>query len=193
MKNLKKILIAAMSIAAIAMSTTAFAATEATYNADTKTVALTLAEGDVTATSGQMTVVVVPKTFGADSGAADIYYINQEEFGAKFTAILENMGLKGEIDPAGYEVRIGGENMASVAKFDFQVVAPSQFKLGDVNRSGGDPDILDASDIVDFVLGNIQFDEEQKSLGDVNKSGGEPDILDASDIVDFVLGNLSLE
>lgn len=136
MKNLKKILIAAMSIAAIAMSTTAFAATEATYNADTKTAALTLAEGDVTATSGQMTVVVVPKTFGADSGAADIYYINQEEFGTKFAEILANMGLKGEITPAEYEVRIGGENMASVAKFDFKVDSGTVIVYGDANGDG---------------------------------------------------------
>ena len=136
MKNLKKILIAAMSIAAIAMSTTAFAATEATYNADTKTAALTLAEGDVTATSGQMTVVVVPKTFGADSGAADIYYINQEEFGTKFAEILANMGLKGEITPAEYEVRIGGENMASVAKFNFKAEGGTVIMYGDANNDG---------------------------------------------------------
>ena len=135
MKNLKKILIAAMSIAAIAMSTTAFAATEATYNADTKTAALTLAEGDVTATSGQMTVVVVPKTFGADSGAADIYYINQEEFGTKFAEILANMGLKDAITPTEYEVRIGGENMASVAKFDF-ATASSNIMYGDADGNG---------------------------------------------------------
>ena len=121
MKKFKKILVAAMSIAAIAMSTTAFAATTATYDKSSQTAALTLAEGDVSATSGQMTVVVVPKTFGASSEATGIYYINQEEFGTKFAEILANMGLKGDIDPAGYEVRIGGENMDSVATFAFKV------------------------------------------------------------------------
>ena len=192
MKKFKKILVAAMSIAAIAMSTTAFAATTATYDKSSQTAALTLAEGDVSATSGQMTVVVVPETFGASSEATEIYYINQEEFGTKFTEILANMGLKGDIDPAKYEVRIGGENMDSVAVFKFEVQG-SKFKLGDVNRSGGDPDILDASAIVSFVLGNIDFDAEQKTLGDVNKSGGDPDILDASAIVSFVLGNSTIE
>ncbi len=186
MKKFKKILVAAMSIAAIAMSTTAFAATTATYDKSSQTAALTLAEGDVSATSGQMTVVVVPKTFGASSEATEIYYINQEEFGTKFTEILANMGLKGDIDPAGYEVRIGGENMDSVAVFSFEVQG-SKYKLGDVNRSGGDPNLLDASAIVDYVLKLVTFDDEQKLLGDVNKSGGDPNLLDASAIVDYVL------
>lgn len=142
MKKFKKILVAAMSIAAIAMSTTAFAATTATYDKSSQTAALTLAEGDVSATSGQMTVVVVPKTFGASSEATEIYYINQEEFGTKFAEILANMGLKGDIDPAGYEVRIGGENMDSVATFSFKLEATT--KPGDVDGDG----TVDSPDIV---------------------------------------------
>ena len=134
MKKFKKILVAAMSIAAIAMSTTAFAATTATYDKSSQTAALTLAEGDVSATSGQMTVEVVPKTFGASSEATEIYYINQEEFGTKFAEILANMGLKGDIDPAGYEVRIGGENMDSVATFEF--TPTKTIVYGDANGDG---------------------------------------------------------
>ncbi len=145
MKKFKKILVAAMSIAAIAMSTTAFAATTATYDKSSQTAALTLAAGDVSATSGQMTVVVVPKTFGASSEATEIYYINQEEFGTKFAEILANMGLKGDIDPAGYEVRIGGENMDSVATFAFKVDG-GNIIWGDADNDGkistADPVIL---------------------------------------------------
>ena len=174
MKNLKKILIAAMSIAAIAMSTTAFAATEATYNADTKTAALTLAEGDVTATSGQMTVVVVPKTFGADSGAADIYYINQEEFGTKFAEILANMGLKGEIAPAEYEVRIGGENMASVAKFDFKVDSGTIVIYGDASGNG----IVEAEDAT-IILQHLAGWTVTIDLEAADASGN--DIVEAED------------
>ncbi len=151
MKKFKKILVAAMSIAAIAMSTTAFAATTATYDKSSQTAALTLAEGDVSATSGQMTVVVVPKTFGASSEATEIYYINQEEFGTKFAEILANMGLKGDIDPAGYEVRIGGENMDSVATFAFKVDG-GNIIWGDAN---GDGKVLenDAARILQYRVG----------------------------------------
>lgn len=153
MKKFKKILVAAMSIAAIAMSTTAFAATTATYDKSSQTAALTLAEGDVSATSGQMTVVVVPKTFGASSEATEIYYINQEEFGTKFAEILANMGLKGDIDPAGYEVRIGGENMDSVATFAFKVDG-GNIIYGDANGDGF-VRTNDATRVLQYTAGKV--------------------------------------
>ena len=119
MKLFKGVLLAAA--ATLALSTTAFA-TEATYDSETNKVALELAAGDVNVTGGQMTVVVVPKTFGADEALAEvIYYINQDEFGDAFTAIIANMGLKGSLDnPAEYEVRIGGEQLSAPVVFDIK-------------------------------------------------------------------------
>lgn len=175
MKKFKKILVAAMSIAAIAMSTTAFAATTATYDKSSQTAALTLAEGDVSATSGQMTVVVVPKTFGASSEATEIYYINQEEFGTKFAEILANMGLKGDIDPAGYEVRIGGENMDSVATFAFKV-AGGEIMYGDVDSDGS----IDTPDLIRLAQYLAEYDvtiDELAADCDGDGSVDTPDLI----------------
>ena len=192
MKNLKKIFAIALSVATVAMSTSAFAAT---YDAEATSVALTTEEiATLDSYAGQMTVVVVPKTFGETSTAADIYYINQDD-AAAFDAIIADMGVKAALDDTKeWEVRIGGENVAEVVTFDvvFEEEGP-KFMLGDVNRSGGKADVFDASDIVRFVLGAISFDDEQKVLGDVNKSGGNPDVFDASDVVRSVLGAITLE
>jgi len=51
---------------------------------------------------------------------------------------------------------------------------------------------MDAGDIVSFVLGELELDDEQKTLGDVNASTGDPDIMDAGDIASYVLGELDL-
>ncbi|MBP3361735.1 MAG: hypothetical protein J6N52_12825, partial [Clostridia bacterium] len=117
MKVLKKILAVAVSVATMVMSASAFAAT---YNAETNSVALTVeeltAEGKVAAdTTGQMTVVVVPKTFGAEGTvtADNIYYINQEDMENGFKTIITDMGLKAALDtPTDYQVRVGGANLA---------------------------------------------------------------------------------
>ena len=104
------------------------------------------------------------------------------------------MGLKAALDtPTDYQVRVGGANLAAPVTFDITVEGGSSYKLGDVNRSGGDPDVFDAGDVVNFILGAITFDDEQKVLGDVNKSGGDPDVFDAGDIVNFILGAITLE
>ena len=110
-----------------------------------------------------------------------------------FKTIITDMGLKAALDtPTDYQVRVGGANLAAPVTFDITVEGGSSYRLGDVNRSGGDADIFDAGDIVSFVLSELTFDDEQKTLADVNKSGGDPDIFDAGDIVSFVLGELDL-
>lgn len=152
MKVLKKMLAVAVSVATMAMSVSAFAAT---YDADTTSVAMTAeeltAEGKVpAATTGQMTVVVVPKAFGSETmpvTADNIYYINQEEFGDAFTAIITNMGLKGALaTPTDYEVRVGGANLAAPVTFDITV------KGGEVTIMYGDADGNKAITTYDAVM-----------------------------------------
>ncbi len=150
MKLFKGVLLAAA--ATLALSTTAFA-TEATYDSETNKVALELAAGDVNVTGGQMTVVVVPKTFGADEALAEvIYYINQDEFGDAFTAIIANMGLKGSLDnPAEYEVRIGGEQLSEPVVFDIKSDGTGEVTViyGDVDGTAT-PDSTDASYVMQY-------------------------------------------
>lgn len=139
MKNLKKIVAVLLSMTAIA-STTAFAATEATY--EDGTASLVLAEGDITAAANdQLTVVIVPKAAESiDSG--NIYYINQGAFGEEFAAILADMKVKDGFDEAkDYEVRIGGTKVNgeyTVVRFDIAVEEGGDTVIvyGDVNNDG---------------------------------------------------------
>jgi hypothetical protein len=108
----------------------------------------------MTDAAGQMTVVVVPKTFGETSTAADIYYINQDD-AAAFEAIIADMGVKAELDgEKEWQVRIGGENVAPVVTFDvvFEEEGPV-FELGNVDGNYDDEGnaIINGSDAV-YVL-----------------------------------------
>ena len=137
MKNLKKIIAALLSMTAIA-STTAFAATEATYTSGTASLAL--AENDITAAADdQLTVVIVPKAAESIS-SANIYYINQGAFGEEFTAILNDMKVKDgyETDYNEYEIRIGGvkkDGNYAVETFYFKADAPTVL-YGDADADG---------------------------------------------------------
>lgn len=125
MKVFKKVLAAAMSVAMMAISVTAFA-TDATYSVkdSVPTVTLTAPEGETLGLkdSGQLTVVVVAKDFGETDGTAatadNIFYINQDAAGTAFDTILGNMGLKDSIDLTAkdYEVRVGNEE-GTIVKF----------------------------------------------------------------------------
>jgi hypothetical protein len=183
MKNLKKIVAVLLSMTAIA-STTAFAATEATY--EDGTASLVLAEGDITAAANdQLTVVIVPKA--AESiNSGNIYYINQGAFGEEFAAILADMKVKdGYDETAEYEVRIGGTKVNGeydVVRFDIAVEEDEVIIYGDVNNTG----VVDAGDAT-WVLKKVAtpsivtpVEEAGKNIisyGDVNKSGG----IDAGD------------
>ena len=191
MKVLKKMLAVAVSVATMAMSVSAFAAT---YDAKTNSVAMTAeeltADGKVpAATTGQMTVVVVPKAFGSETmpvTADNIYYINQEEFGDAFTAIITNMGLKGALaTPTDYEVRIGGANLAAPVVFDITVEG-SQYKLGDVNE---DTYITasDATEILNSIVGTA-LEGNKKLAGDIN-ADTYITATDATLVLNYIVGD----
>jgi len=173
MKNLKKIFAVAMSIATVAMSTSAFAAT---YDAEATSVALTADEiATLDSYAGQMTVVVVPTTFGEASGAADIYYINQDEAGEAFDAILADMGVKAALGEENeWEVRVGGTNVEEVKTFAIAIDdggdVTMKYAYGDVN---GD-EMQDTSDALEILY----YEAWMESLLDDE----DPDRLKAADI-----------
>jgi hypothetical protein len=179
MKNLKKIFAIAMSVATVAMSTSAFAeAITATYDAENTAVLIEDAAAVIGETTGQMTVVVTPDTFGENSTADDIYYINQDD-AAAFAAIIENMGVKAALDgEKKWQVRIGGENVDEVivldVVFDEEGEVTMKYAYGDVNcdeyQTGEDaleilyyeawmPSLLDDEDPDRYKAADINMDE----------------------------------
>lgn len=189
MKNLKKIFAIAMSVATVAMSTSAFAeAITATYDAENTAVLIEDAATVIGETTGQMTVVVTPDTFGENSTADDIYYINQDD-AAAFAAIIENMGVKAALDDTKkWQVRIGGENVDEVIvlNVEFEEEGPV-YKLGDVDNDGA-PTAADALKVIEFTLGTTTLEDIQKLAADVDKDGA-PTAADALDIISYTLGN----
>ena len=179
MKNLKKIFAIAMSVATVAMSTSAFAeAITATYDAENTAVLIEDAAAVIGETTGQMTVVVTPDTFGENSTADDIYYINQDD-AAAFAAIIENMGVKAALDgEKNWQVRIGGEKVDEVivldVVFDEEGEVTMKYAYGDVNgdeyQTGEDaleilyyeawmPSLLDDEDPDRYKAADINMDE----------------------------------
>lgn len=109
MKVFRKMFAFAVTVAAIAMATSAFAAT-AEY--DASNVLVKVADTSALTETAQMTVAVVPANFGESSTAADIYYINQDEAATIKSMLASGLAVKEAITvPANYEVRVAGTNM----------------------------------------------------------------------------------
>ena len=184
MKNLKKIFAIALSVATVAMSTSAFAAT---YDAEATSVALTTEEiATLDSYAGQMTVVVVPKTFGESSTAADIYYINQDD-AAAFAAIIADMGVKAALDDTKeWEVRIGGENVAEVVTFDvvFEEEGPV-VRYGDANADGA-IELKDATLVLQYVAEWASAVEAIDAKGGDANRDGAIELKDATLILQYV-------
>jgi hypothetical protein len=115
MKVLKRVFAIAISLAAICVATSAFAA-DATYDAETATIALPEAAiQEIQGMTGQVTMAVVPNNFGSGSNSEDIYYINQGT-AADMADKAASIGLKGALSvPANYQVRVGGQDASMVA------------------------------------------------------------------------------
>lgn len=118
MKVLKRVFAIAISLAAICVATSAFAAAGVTYDGVNKTIALPdTAIESIEGMTGQVTMAVVPKEFGSTSVSEDIYYINQGA-AAEMAVVAGSIGLKGELlVPTNYQVRVGGQD-ASVAVYN---------------------------------------------------------------------------
>ena len=110
MKVFRKMFAFAVTVAAIAMATSAFAAT-AEYDATNKLVKVA-DTGMLEAEQGQATVAVLPVGFRGND--ADIMYIDQDSADAIQQKLEDGLAVKAElVNPAeGYEVRVAGTSTA---------------------------------------------------------------------------------
>lgn len=208
MRNFKKVMALAVSVAAVCASASAFAAVE--YNV----------EGDVTGTydevanalslnvdgaTGDKTVLVLDKGVEATAATgADILYINQY---TESETAYTSMKLKGEtaLEPGTYAVKIGYTD----ANGDFAIANASivvaekqpeeQFVTielwGDIDSNGAVAS-LDAAKIVSVLLGGTEETEytigevvpgTEVIWGDIDSNGAVAS-LDAAKIVSVLLG-----
>ena len=193
MKNMKKIIAVLMSLTAITMTTSAFAAGNgtATYDADAK--AVPLDSKDLASATGQLTVVIVPVDAGKEGHdpitSGNIYYINQAEAGdgeGKFNSIIDAMKVKDEFvfENEKYEVRIGGEGFDEYLSYIITGEELEKIIYGDAN---GDKEVLadDAARILQYRAGmDVQIDI---AAADAN---GDDEVLadDAARILQYRAG-----
>ncbi len=117
MKVFRKMFAFAVTVAAIAMATSAFAAT-AEY--DATNIKVKVADTTAMTENAQMTVAVVPTNFAGND--ADIMYIDQDA-AATIKANLEaGLAVKEALEvPTNYEVRVAGTSM-NMQTINFQAV-----------------------------------------------------------------------
>lgn len=111
MKVFRKMFALAVSVAAIAMATSAFAAT-AEY--DATNVLVKVADTSVLNNeAGQATVAVVPTNFGENGTDAQIYFIDQNTADVIAENLEAGLKIKDAITvPTDYQVRVAGTNTA---------------------------------------------------------------------------------
>ena len=124
MKVFRKMFAFAVTVAAIAMATSAFAAT-AEYNNGL----VTVADGSFSETA-QMTVAVVPTDF--EGNDADIMYIDQDAAETIKAKLVSGLAVKEELEiPTNFEVRVAGTNM-DMDTINFQAIqAPTYTVVGE--------------------------------------------------------------
>ncbi len=128
MKVFRKMFAFAVTVAAIAMATSAFAAT-AEY--DSANVKVKVADVSALTETAQMTVAVVETGFdGTDDG--DIYYIDQDQADAIKANLQAGLAVKEALTvPTNYEVRVAGTSM-DMQTINFQAVqAPEYIVVGE--------------------------------------------------------------
>ena len=174
---MKKLFLAGALCAAMALSSTAFAAVDygenvnlqVTYDETQSTASITT---DLSAYEGQMTVLIL----NADTSeivAENIIYIDQTAAGE---GIFQNMGVLlpegADKLPAGtYYVKVGGENVESILVATFTISDGSEgreftFTWGDVNGQDGLSQ-TDALDILSsFVGGSATVGTSEYALGE---------------------------
>lgn len=126
MKVFRKMFAFAVTVAAIAMATSAFAATAVYDDADTNNPLVKVTDGEFTE-QAQMTVAVVPTNFGEEgTDAEDIYYIDQDEASVIIADLQSGLKIKDEIaDRTGYQVRVAGTNTA-MQTINFEAIEPDE-------------------------------------------------------------------
>ncbi len=185
MKNMKKIIAVLMSLTAITMTTSAFAAEgkgTATYDEGAVTLS---AEGLPTDANTQLTVVIVPTGLGEKAiTSGDIYYINQGAAGEEFNAIIAEMKVKDGADFATntYEVRIGGALTDDYYVYTITGEEAEEILYGDVNGNGS-VNALDVRDLKRHLASweGYEADVLNMAAADVN-GNGSANALDVRDI-----------
>lgn len=124
MKVFRKMFAFAVTVAAIAMATSAFAAT-AEY--DSTNIKVSVDDVSALGETAQMTVAVVPTAFSGND--AEIMYIDQDE-AAEIKADLEaGLAIKEALTvPTDYEVRVAGTNM-NMETINFQAVQSPEYTV----------------------------------------------------------------
>lgn len=107
MKVFRKMFAFAVTVSAIALATSAFAAT-AEY--DSSNVLVKVADTSSLTEENQMTVAVVPKNFGETD--EEIYFIDQDEAATIKANLARGLAVKDALqNPANFEVRVAGTTM----------------------------------------------------------------------------------
>ncbi|MDY3929131.1 MAG: hypothetical protein SOZ34_07205 [Clostridia bacterium] len=213
MKKFKK-LIAGLSAAAMAMTVgvSAFAAQTGKATASYENGYVRLSNtSDINATN-QWTVVIIPKAKQLSTlSDSDLLYINQGTDAEPFwtgtittnadstTTVSGGMGVKGGTLPDGdYIVRIGGETITDASKvIEIALTVGGgevTYYYGDVNFTGGYPDLDDAIEIINYTLWEASvFDDENPQrfvLGNITadrETNDAVDLDDAIEIINYVL------
>lgn len=200
--KMKKFLFTCAAVAGVSAALAANAFAEVvendTYNKEAGTVSIKTSLTDKA--GDQMTVLIIPAD-AYEKGTitdSDIIYIDQAEALADAN-IFQNMGLLNgtALADGEYYIKIGGENIAQdgiiVEKF---TVGGGQitYLYGDVNGSGGYPDLDDATEIINYVLWEASvFDDEAPwrfEIGNITPDRDTNDAIDlddATEIINYVL------
>ena len=142
MKVFRKMFAFAVTVAAIAMATSAFAAT-AVYDETAGAPNPLVKVADTAALAGetgQATVAVVPTNFGEEgtTDAEAIYYIDQDDVEVIKTNLVNGLKIKGAIaDRSQYAVRVAGTNTA-MTQIEFAAVQPDEDGYEIVGKVGKD-------------------------------------------------------
>lgn len=180
MKVFRKMFAFAVTVAAIAMATSAFAAT-AEY--DTANDLVKVADTSEMTETAQMTVAVVPTNFGG--AAADIMYIDQDAADTIKANLASGLAVKEALTvPTNYEVRVAGTDM-NMETINFQAVQTT--KIENIAIVGAGESVKAVG-----IKGEFTYNGGGKTVvltlkDTVNKINGE----DAVGTVTWDLGNIA--
>ena len=147
MKVFRKMFAFAVTVAAIAMATSAFAATAEYDNGLVK-----VADGTFSET-GQMTVAVLPVEFGSTD--AEIMYIDQDAAETIKANLVNGLAVKEALTvPTDFEVRVAGTSM-DMQTINFQTIQAPQYTVVGEN--------LTAATAVGFK-GTFQYNGNAKTV-----------------------------
>lgn len=209
--KMKKLLLTCAAVAGVsaALATSSFAEVITNNDGYSKDAGTYSVKSDLTSQSGQMTVLIIPKA-AYDAGTvqdSDIIYIDQTAAPSS-DKIFQDLGLKGgkTLADGDYYIRIGGDNIDEngiiVEMFTVSSAGDTpSYYFGDVDLSGGYPDLADAKQIINYALWESSvFDLEDDNaalrlkLANISSDRDtveDVDLADAKQIINYVLWEAS--